>query len=40
MWDRGKCQALTCGVGHCRLLWMAVMILVFRMQLKMLKYRR
>lgn len=37
---RGRLQALTWGVGHCRPFVATVMMLVARMQLKMLKYRR
>lgn len=38
--DRGRPQTLTWGVGHVRPFWAIAMMLVFRTQLKMLKYKR
>lgn len=40
IWGRGRSQALTWGVGHCKPFSATEMMLVDRMQLKMLKYRR
>lgn len=38
--DRCRPQTLTWDVGHVRPFWAIAMMLVFRTQLKMLKYRR